>query len=645
MLRTISTHSHTNPDTSVPGWHSQGFLIGMKTRQGIGEKSNGVLMLIGDLEDLVSKFINQFFPPSKTTNLRNDITNFQQRFDESFCEAWERFKDLLRACPHHGFTELHQIDTFYNSLTSADQDSLNAAVGFALKNTTPLQLPLRELKSVCVTCGGQHPYYQCLATDGKASGYQDNIQAYVSAVVVNYNQGNAGYRALAWLDLDAMWSLYVLCDFANFKTYLLVAPFGGVTDGNQSQGYREPVVAPETSTIAPVISSAAPMVETTLVASPTGLCGLVPYTGSDSDSPDEMTSPEHISPLPAISPFICTDSSEAPDSSDGPPSQDPYVATVARWRSRVTARPSSSHEFPIAPVTAPPGIRRRPGLLIPPGRLFLLISIEACNTSFSRFITHLLPVHLRILSPVHSLDGWSDQAHSGSSTRDVSPRLCYPPRRAPRRRRLEIHFIGGTSIVVDAEVGLRDWVDMALGIGDRMRLEIHASTYDRALVEEEIVEPAGEDSPESPDTRDGIVRSVEDTPVDLSDAVRDFYHHMSEVRVDRLEIPKEEFRQIRRDRDDTRGRLRRTMTNTHSGITHAVIEEMIDQRMNAALEAHQVNQNLEHDNGNGNGNDNGNGNGNENGNGNGNGNGNNRGGNGDRNENHNVNGIGDRLVA
>ncbi|GJX39621.1 hypothetical protein Tco_0252924 [Tanacetum coccineum] len=86
-------------------------------------------------------------------------------------------------------------------------------------------------------------------------------------------------------------------------------------------------------------------------------CGLVPYSGSDFDSPDEMSSPEHISPLPAISPFLCTDSFEAPDSSDGPPSQDPYVATVARWRSRVTARPSSSSEFPIAPVTAPPEIR------------------------------------------------------------------------------------------------------------------------------------------------------------------------------------------------------------------------------------------------------------------------------------------------
>ncbi|GJY66541.1 reverse transcriptase domain-containing protein [Tanacetum coccineum] len=52
-------------------------------------------------DDLVSKFINQFFPPSKTTNLQNEITRFQQRFDESFCEAWDRFNDLLRACPHH----------------------------------------------------------------------------------------------------------------------------------------------------------------------------------------------------------------------------------------------------------------------------------------------------------------------------------------------------------------------------------------------------------------------------------------------------------------------------------------------------------------------------------------------------------------
>ncbi|GKG34469.1 hypothetical protein Tco_0437165, partial [Tanacetum coccineum] len=53
------------------------------------------------------------------------------------------------------------------------------------------------------------------------------------------------------------------------------------------------VVVPETSTIAPVISFAAHVVETTLVASPTGLCGLGPYSDYDSDLPDKMSSPEH----------------------------------------------------------------------------------------------------------------------------------------------------------------------------------------------------------------------------------------------------------------------------------------------------------------------------------------------------------------
>ncbi|GJV62305.1 hypothetical protein Tco_1468405, partial [Tanacetum coccineum] len=68
--------------------------------------------------------------------LRRDTTR-EQRFDESFCEAWDRFKDLLHACPHHGFTELHQLDTFYNALTPTDQDSLNAAAGGNLLTKTP----------------------------------------------------------------------------------------------------------------------------------------------------------------------------------------------------------------------------------------------------------------------------------------------------------------------------------------------------------------------------------------------------------------------------------------------------------------------------------------------------------------------------
>ncbi|GJQ91795.1 reverse transcriptase domain-containing protein [Tanacetum coccineum] len=202
-------------------------------------------------DDLVSKFINKFFPPSKTTNLRNEITRFQQRFDETFYEAWDRFNDLLRACPHHGFSELHQLDTFYNALNSNDQDSLNSAAGgnfldkmprdclriieskskvrnsrnkpvvakvssssstpgispdvaelkdmvkallLEKKNQTQAPTPVKAVEESCVTCGGAHSYRNCPATDGNV--YRDNIQEFVSqAAAANFNQGNTGYRA------------------------------------------------------------------------------------------------------------------------------------------------------------------------------------------------------------------------------------------------------------------------------------------------------------------------------------------------------------------------------------------------------------------------------------------------------------------
>nr|GEV58649.1 DNA-directed DNA polymerase [Tanacetum cinerariifolium] len=201
-------------------------------------------------DDLVSTFINQFFPPSKTTSLRNEITNFQQRFDESFNEAWDRFKDLLRACPHHGFSELHQLDTFYNAFNSKDQDSLNSAAGGNFLDKMPREClaiikskskvrysydkpvvakvstnastssvspdvaqlkdmvkallldkkgqnqspaPVKAVEESCVTCGGAHSCRNCPATDG--NNYHDNVQEFVSqASAVNYNQGNTSYR-------------------------------------------------------------------------------------------------------------------------------------------------------------------------------------------------------------------------------------------------------------------------------------------------------------------------------------------------------------------------------------------------------------------------------------------------------------------
>nr|GEV70614.1 reverse transcriptase domain-containing protein [Tanacetum cinerariifolium] len=58
---------------------------------------------------------------------------------------------MLIACPHHGFTELTQIDTFYNGLNENDQDYLNAAAGGnLLSKTTREALHIIENKSkVC----------------------------------------------------------------------------------------------------------------------------------------------------------------------------------------------------------------------------------------------------------------------------------------------------------------------------------------------------------------------------------------------------------------------------------------------------------------------------------------------------------------
>nr|GEZ10756.1 hypothetical protein [Tanacetum cinerariifolium] len=129
-------------------------------------------------EDLVSKFINQFFPPSKTTYIRNEITNFLQKPNETFNEAWEQIKDLLRQCPHHGFSELHQLDTFYNALNPNDQDALDSAAGGNFLDKIPREcLSFIESKSKCpLTRGNDFPVFQ------------DNIQQFQAAAVGNFIQ-------------------------------------------------------------------------------------------------------------------------------------------------------------------------------------------------------------------------------------------------------------------------------------------------------------------------------------------------------------------------------------------------------------------------------------------------------------------------
>ena len=62
--------------------------------------------------DLVDKFLMKYFPPTKNAKLHNEITSFHQLKDESLYEASERFKKLLRRCPHHGIPCCIQLETF-----------------------------------------------------------------------------------------------------------------------------------------------------------------------------------------------------------------------------------------------------------------------------------------------------------------------------------------------------------------------------------------------------------------------------------------------------------------------------------------------------------------------------------------------------
>ena len=62
--------------------------------------------------DLAEFVLMKYFPPTKNTKLRNEITSFHQLKDESLYEAWEKFKELLRISPYHGNPCCIQRETF-----------------------------------------------------------------------------------------------------------------------------------------------------------------------------------------------------------------------------------------------------------------------------------------------------------------------------------------------------------------------------------------------------------------------------------------------------------------------------------------------------------------------------------------------------
>nr|GFA12592.1 reverse transcriptase domain-containing protein [Tanacetum cinerariifolium] len=82
---------------------------------------------------MAKMFLEKYFPPSMVTKLRNEITNFCQRLDESLFEAWECYKLSIDRCPNHKILLVTQIDTLYNGLTLRHHDTINAAGGTFMK--------------------------------------------------------------------------------------------------------------------------------------------------------------------------------------------------------------------------------------------------------------------------------------------------------------------------------------------------------------------------------------------------------------------------------------------------------------------------------------------------------------------------------
>jgi len=82
----------------------------------------------------------KYFPPAKINKLKHEISTFQQAESENFHEAWERFKELLRKCPSHGFPLPAQNHYFYAGLTPYNRSVVDFTADGSIRNKSTGQL-------------------------------------------------------------------------------------------------------------------------------------------------------------------------------------------------------------------------------------------------------------------------------------------------------------------------------------------------------------------------------------------------------------------------------------------------------------------------------------------------------------------------
>ncbi|CAA7029373.1 unnamed protein product [Microthlaspi erraticum] len=72
-------------------------------------------------------FLAKFFSTGRTAKLRGEISSFIQRNNETFAEAWERFKGYTSQCPHHGFNNESLLSTLYRGCLPRYREMLDTA--------------------------------------------------------------------------------------------------------------------------------------------------------------------------------------------------------------------------------------------------------------------------------------------------------------------------------------------------------------------------------------------------------------------------------------------------------------------------------------------------------------------------------------
>ncbi|GJW19084.1 reverse transcriptase domain-containing protein [Tanacetum coccineum] len=106
--------------------------------------------------DLVSKFVNRYFPPSKTTNLRNEITRYQQRFASgNFLTKNTQEALTIIENKYKGQTSRNKPQVASASRSST-QDVHITSLTKQVEALFSLHRPVNSVRNGCKTCG----YYQ-----------------------------------------------------------------------------------------------------------------------------------------------------------------------------------------------------------------------------------------------------------------------------------------------------------------------------------------------------------------------------------------------------------------------------------------------------------------------------------------------------